>query len=172
MTPEPDARRERWRPVVGFEGRYEVSDLGAVHSIRAGRAMRCFVRDSKKGYVSVALSLEGRVRTAFVHTLVLEAFIGPRPTGHQAAHLDGDRANNALTNLAWKTQSENEADKLRHGTALIGERANGSRLTADVIREIRAARANGESRPSVAERFGLHKNYVSLVCSRRYWRHV
>jgi hypothetical protein len=57
-----------------------------------------------------------------VHHLVLEAFVGPRPAGHEAAHGDGDKTNNALANLRWATPKENAADRYRHGTVLFGTR--------------------------------------------------
>ena len=54
--------------------------------------------------------------TRLVHRLVLEAFVGPRPEGMVARHLNGDPGDNRLENLAWGTQSENNYDKVRHGT--------------------------------------------------------
>jgi HNH endonuclease len=74
----------------------------------------------KNGYLSIQL---GRARRALVHRLVLEAFVGKAPQGMQCAHADGNRANNALGNLRWVTRKENEADKLRHGTRLSGDRS-------------------------------------------------
>jgi hypothetical protein len=73
---------------------------------------------TSSGYQSIKLRGRGR----YVHRLMLEAFVGPCPTGHQAAHCDGDRHNNVLTNLRWATRKENEADKLRHGTHQYGAR--------------------------------------------------
>jgi hypothetical protein len=71
------------------------------------------------GYPHVRLGGRGR---AYVHHLVLEAFVGPRPAGDQAAHGDGDRLNNVLGNLRWATPKENNGDKRSHGTAMLGTR--------------------------------------------------
>jgi hypothetical protein len=51
-----------------------------------------------------------------VHSLVILAFVGPRPDGEQVRHLNGNPADNRLTNLAYGTQSQNQQDSLRHGT--------------------------------------------------------
>jgi hypothetical protein len=78
------------------------------------------------GYRSAKL---GRAAQVYVHHLVLEAFVGPRPAGRQAAHGDGDKANNVVTNLRWATRKENEGDKVRHGTKVFGARTAQGRKT-------------------------------------------
>ncbi|MFI6491240.1 NUMOD4 motif-containing HNH endonuclease [Streptomyces sp. NPDC050564] len=106
---------EQWLPVVGFEGKYEVSDLGRVWALK--REVALTGSADKDGYRVVSLvDLSGARKARKVHTLVLEAFIGPRPPGHVSRHLDGDPANNELPNLAWGTQAQNVADAIRHGT--------------------------------------------------------
>lgn len=113
---------EEWRPVVGHFGAYEVSDRGRVRSLdrtvvhRTGfrQRRRGQVRKSvrqKNGYFSVLLP----DRRRYVHILVLEAFVGPCPPGHETLHHDGDPSNNDLTNLRYGTPSENAYDKIRHG---------------------------------------------------------
>ena len=109
---------ESWRPVLGYEGLYEVSDLGRVRSIprpgTRGGVMRTW--PNIHGYLSAGLRRDGCPNTQFnVHALVAEAFIGPRPADAQVRHFDGDQRNNAASNLLYGTQSENELDKVRHG---------------------------------------------------------
>jgi hypothetical protein len=111
---------EEWRPVVGFEGTYDVSNIGRVrrvagsHQCPAGRILG--QAEGNRGHLSVSLSLEGHRHTRWVHRLVLAAFVGPCPQGMEVRHLDGDPKNNAVQNLAYGTRSENELDKVRHGT--------------------------------------------------------
>lgn len=107
---------EQWRPVVGYEGDYEVSDLGRIWSrprkgTRGG--LRKLVTAQAGGYLVIALGHEDR---RYVHSLVLEAFVGPRPEGAEIRHLDGDPANARLDNLAYGTSGENKQDQVRHGT--------------------------------------------------------
>lgn len=109
---------ESWRPVVGYEGHYEVSDLGRVRSVRTGRILRPNTI-SRYGHQQVKLCMLGRKQDLLVSRLVLEAFVGPGD-GQQARHVnENDASNNALTNLAWGTQAENEADKKRHGSVVL-----------------------------------------------------
>jgi HNH endonuclease len=70
---------------------------------------------SKTGYLSVTLWTNRVPTRKFVHRLVLEAFVGPCPTGLECRHLDGDPSNNRLDNLRWGTRLENVADTIRHG---------------------------------------------------------
>jgi NUMOD4 motif-containing protein/HNH endonuclease len=114
---------EEWRPVPGYEGVYEVSDHGRVHSIarilRNGRRMKgCMLKPwiNPWGYPVVGLRLDGAQIFRPVHRLVALAFLGPTPEGQEVRHLDGDSSNCALTNLAYGTHRENVQDSLRHGT--------------------------------------------------------
>lgn len=114
---------ERWLPVVGFEGAYEVSDQGRVRSLDRwitcsngvdkhlrGRVLRPGPRPS--GHLTVALTNH---QSCNVHTLVLEAFVGQRPTPmHEARHLDGHEQNNNLSNLEWSTKTRNRQDRKYH----------------------------------------------------------
>ena len=118
---------EKWLPVVGHEGIYEVSDLGRVRSLDrvsarghrvSGRMLKLVsqAKDGPDARQTVSLHKGGKQRTRLVHHIVLEAFVGPRPEGMEACHWDGDASNNRLANLRWDTHRSNEADKLRHGT--------------------------------------------------------
>jgi hypothetical protein len=121
-----DATREKWRPVVGFEGFYEVSDQGRVKSLDrvvdtargprkySGRMLKLSVK--KTGYLSCVLWICQIAKHVSVHTLVLESFVGLRPAGMECCHNDGDRANARLSNLRWDTHSENVYDSVRSRT--------------------------------------------------------
>jgi hypothetical protein len=105
---------QEWRPVVGWTGLYEVSSLGLVWSIRTKRTLKSSTAFA--GYPQVGLSLNGHGSSRRIHQLVAEAFLGPCPEGQEIRHLDGNPANNAVSNLAYGTRGDNEQDKLRHGT--------------------------------------------------------
>lgn len=117
---------EQWKPALGWEGVYEVSDMGRVRSLdrtidqRDGTSRffpgQILKQTGMNGYRTVGLHFAGKERRRTVHSLVLEAFTCERPTGMQACHYDGDRANNKLSNLRWDTVEGNARDKLRHGT--------------------------------------------------------
>jgi hypothetical protein len=121
---------ERWLPVVGYEGLYEVSDQGRVQSLDRrqvlgahsrfvpGRILRPQVVYDSKGRnprSQFTLRKDGKSRTFRVHTLVLTAFVGPRPDGMLCRHWpDPDTSNNRLENLSWGTPAENMQDRLAH----------------------------------------------------------
>jgi hypothetical protein len=117
---------EQWRPVVGFEGCYEVSDHGQIRSVdqnlirkngtRYTHKGRVLSPDSRKyGHRYVVLKVNQQATHVYVHRVVLEAFVGPCPEGMECRHLDGNSANNQVDNLKWGTPSENRADIIRHG---------------------------------------------------------
>lgn len=107
---------EEWRPIPGFKGVYEASSLGNVRSwtaIKQGGLLTPRV-NSRTGYWEVHVG--GSRSPRKVHQLVAAAFLGPRPPGMQTRHLNGDRLDNRLENLAYGTQSQNELDSVRVGT--------------------------------------------------------
>lgn len=116
---------EQWRAAPGHPG-YEVSDEGRVRSIdRTHMTCGGVVRHVRgrvlspgitKGYRHVTLWADNRQSVRKVHQLVLEAFVGPRPSGLIVRHLNGDPGDNRLANLRYGTSSENEWDSVRHGT--------------------------------------------------------
>lgn len=120
---------EAWKPVVGYEGLYEVSSVGRARSLdrtvmtgragmklRPGRVLKFGTYDD--GHKHVTFSRDGRPRTFTVHSVVLAAFVGPRPEGMQIRHFpDRDPANNRLDNLLYGTAKENMEDRDDwHGT--------------------------------------------------------
>jgi hypothetical protein len=128
---------EIWRPVVGYDGLYEVSDFGQVRSIdrvvmRRNRwgefahkyAGKPIHPDRSTDYLRVKLSKDGIVRRASVHELVAAAFIGPKPAGLQICHNDGDSFNNCADNLRYGTPSENMLDSVGHGTHVAARKTH------------------------------------------------
>ena len=113
------APEEEWRPVVGYEDRYLVSSLGRVLSLPNAKnktSRYISLHPTRFGYPSVNLWRDNKMKRRQVHTLVMEAFVGPRPKGCEVRHLDGDPTRSELSNLAWGTKSENNFDRVRHGT--------------------------------------------------------
>lgn len=122
---------EIWKPVVGYEGMYEVSSLGRVKSLPRtneygrrvnGRFMSIILHPS--GHTHVKLSIRGNSKHVSVHRLVLFAFDGPPPKGHEGCHNDGNPSNNHRSNLRWDTRSANQYDRVKHGTHHMANRTH------------------------------------------------
>lgn len=131
-----------WKPVVGFEGLYEVSDTGDVKSlgrylpcgtgVRFHKGKRLKLKFDRFGYPQVALA----GTTKRVHVLVAEAFLGPRPSKHEVRHLNDIPKDNRVDNLAWGTSSDNKRDAVKNGKHHYSRRdrcKNGHLYTEDNI---------------------------------------
>ena len=124
---DPLERAERWKPVNGYEGIYEVSNHGRVRSVDRtvtrsdgqvhrykGNILRTPL--NQRGYQVVNLCIQGKSKVHSVHSLVAEAFIGTRSECMEVCHNDGIKTNNRVDNLRYGTSSENMLDNVRHGT--------------------------------------------------------
>ena len=109
-----DPTTERWLPVVGFEQTYEVSGRGRVRTVATGLTRK--LGEKKSGHMKISLWKGGKEKTLHVHSMVLEAFVGPRPEGLVACHENGNPGDNRVENLRWDTHSSNAYDKRKHGT--------------------------------------------------------
>jgi hypothetical protein len=104
-----------------------------------------------------------------VHSLVLEAFEGPRPLGKECRHLDGNPANSRLDNLEWATPKVNNGDKKRHGTDNAGERHYLAKLTWAKVAEIRRLSDEGVSQAALSRQFDTNARTINDVVRGRTW---
>ena len=169
---------EIWKPVVGFEGLYEVSNLGRVRSLdrvlTSGSAKRGYPRKVRgvvlspqkhsAGYLHVRLSGETRI----VSWLVLEAFEGLRPKQHEVCHNNGDKLDNRLSNLRYDTHVLNCADRVKHGSQRFGEDVRTAKLSEDGVRAIRAA----QNTQGLAKKYGVHPHHIHRLRRREQWKYV
>lgn len=152
------------KPIPGWPN-HSASEDGRIFS-RRGELKPQRMRN---GYSNVTLRDGGRVATPYVHALILETFIGPRPPGYCCAHGDGTRTNNALSNLRWASPKENEADKITHGTKTFGERNGSSRLTVSDVAQIRNS-LETKTLSQIAAEFGVCRETVAKIRDQKTWR--
>lgn len=134
---------EQWLPITGWEGLYEVSDKGQVKSLartdRLGRPIHERILKQKLAGSSgrryaVQLHRNGTTTQVYVHTLMLEAFIGPRPNGWIACHKD-DTPRNDLSNLRWDSYSGNAFDQVKNGNHAKARRTHCKRAGHELTTE-------------------------------------
>ena len=99
--------KEIWKPIIGYEDRYEVSNFGKVKSLKTHQVLRG--EHTKDGYIRVRLWDGTCYKSRMVHCLVAEMFI-PLPDSehkYEVDHVDNNVTNNVVTNLRWLTHKEN-----------------------------------------------------------------
>ena len=180
-----DEINEIWKPVKGYEGIYEVSNLGRVKSLP--RLKYCGHKNSKPqkvheriltshvdrlGYVKVRLSKNGESKTSLLHRVIAEAFIDPVEGKSEINHKDGVKANNAIENLEWSTRSENVKhaflNKLKHPKR--AEENNKSKLNWDSVNEIRDLHLGGVSQKDLSIKFGVTIASINNIINYKTWK--
>ncbi len=172
-----NANHERWLPVPGFEGVFEVSDQGRVCRVistygRPTRRLRRLER-IKDGYLRVSLQHHGREVRVLVHRLVAMAFLGNCSGKFEVNHKDGNKSNNAASNLEYVTPREN----IRHSIEKLGvQRASGerhpmSKLSWKQVGEIRARWESGHvTKKQIALEYRVSESTVGRAINGRSWR--
>jgi hypothetical protein len=174
---------EVWKAIKGYEGHYEVSNLGRVRSldrtittvrgprVKRGRIIKFQL--AGRGYPKVELQLVGCVQTVYIHQLVAYAFVGVRPSGWEINHKDGNKLNNCSSNLEYLTRSNNQ--KHANDIGLKSDRGEGNAVSVlkneDVL-EIRRLVGLGHTQVSVAKKFGVSFQHVSDIHRRLCWKHI
>lgn len=172
-----------FRDIPGFPG-YRIGDDGSVWRLwvtcRSGRKlsdrwrlMRPSTTTRGYRYLNLVPPEGGRFQTFRVHRLVLESFVGPCPDGMECRHLNGNKADNRLTNLMWGTPEENRDDNRSLGTYGRGETHTQAKLTESQVRAIRERyAAGGVLQRELAAEFGVGEITVWGIVNRRTWTHV
>lgn len=147
MAAEDTIAPSEWRSIPGFSD-YEASSFGDIRRVRCSEKyhghkhlpfqIAKILMPTGYEIVGVESDVTGKRCQRPVHRLVALAFLGDPPTPrHVVAHWDGDKRNNVLSNIRWATRSENESDKVRHGTAQRGHGNPRAKLSVDDVKDIR-----------------------------------
>lgn len=172
--------REIWKSAPGWDGLYEVSNLGRVRSVSRtirrsdGRThpidSRIIKQSLSRGYPRCSLSRSGKTFAVRVHILVAAAFKGPRPPGHDVRHKDGLKTNVLASNLKYGTRSQNENDKVLHGVSNRGERCGSVTLTREQVLEIRKRYSGGGiSQLALGLEYGVTDTAVYHIIKGKTW---
>ena len=122
---------EIWKPVKGYEGLYEVSNMGSVRNSKTGKLK--IPQLMKRGYVQVLLWTNHQAKGFTIHRLVAEAFL-PNPNNFSDVnHKDGNKQNNSVDNLEWCTRSYNLKHAYKNGLRV----SSSQKLTIEQVKFIR-----------------------------------
>lgn len=169
---------KKWAAIAGYLGRYAVSDEGEVLSMDYARSglpglMKPYLRDGR--YLSVRLCHGDGIGSMHrVHVLVADAFVGPKPSGMQVNHKDGDKTNNRAANLEYCTPSQN----VRHAHALglvnsaRGEKQHLAKLKEADVLKIRELLALGLTQSEIGRAYGVCAKSIAQIKNGKTWAHA
>lgn len=168
---------EEWRDIPGYDGMFQVSDMGRVKRIKQGgnkKAKPGFLKPSfMRGYYFVNL-YKDRTKTKWpVHRLVMLAFVGPCPDGLQVNHINGTGTDNRLANLEYVTGTQN----MWHKNYVLkrlkkGEEIGNHKLKSKQVWEIRDLLATGMPKAQIARLYNVKETTIRDIGTGRRWSHL
>ena len=163
--------KEIFKPIPGYEGLYEISNLGRVKSLKFSNERILKPCLNNIGYPRVGLLKGGAQKNKFIHRLVLLAFIGESEL--QVNHINGIKTDNRLENLEYCTASENIRHSFDTGLNVgpKGEKHGISKLTDAQARQIKYGH-QGVTQQAIAEIYSIAQTQVSLIRLGKTWTHI
>lgn len=152
---------ERWKSVVGWQRKYEVSNFGKIRKLVSGNPVGTWLSD--QGYEMARLSSPRK--NVRVHSVVASAFWG-KQNGKVVNHINHIRDDNRLSNLEWVTQAENLSHMTicgRRSKHWLGRRSPNARLSEDEVSQIKSLRTQGLSYQIIADAVGCSKRTVQRI---------
>jgi hypothetical protein len=164
---------ETWKDIPIYEGLYQASSLGRIKRLVGVRCKNERILKQKLdggNRLFVCLSNDNKQHYFRVHQLVLMAFIGPCPEGMEVCHNDGNHLNNCINNLRYDTHTNNELDKIKHGTFLLGEKCSWAKLNNWQVRVIkRLLESKILKQREIAKIFEVHFSTISIINKKGTW---
>ena len=167
---------EQWCPVMGFADRYAVSSYGKVLSLSYGRTRRHRLLrvQSPARYPAVSLHHDAHVTQIGVNRLVAQHFLPP-PSEARFNHVvpkDGNALNVRAENLQWADSRADEDEAVRERFRRHGAANANSKLTPELVRQIRQLAAQGSTNQELATQFGVSRPAISMIVRHLSWRSV
>ena len=158
-----------WRPVVGHEHLYEVSQAGAIRNRITGKERVIHVNKSS-GYLSIGLWKNTKRTESMIHRIVTAAFLGPCPDGYEVNHKDRNKLNPNLENLEYVTRSENVLHAYANGVVpRRGELGTMARLTETQALKIRASTI---SNYVLSREYKVTPQHIGDIKRGQKWKHL
>lgn len=158
---------EIWKDIEGYNGTYQISNLGNVR--RYSKVSARIIR----GYDYADLHYKNKRKNCSIHRLVAKAFVSNLENKPEVNHIDGNKLNNSFTNLEWVTSSENNKHAYKHKLKIPkrGELSGRHLVTEKQVKEIRSLFSKGTSRRDLAIKFNLGYSTVVHIILGTRWNH-
>ena len=172
--------KEIWKDIKGYEGLYQISDLGRVKSlerfVKNKNGLRLVKESIKKthiyqGYECVGIYKDNISKTFRVHALVANCFLGKK-SGFVINHIDGVKTNNHLSNLEFITQNENMDHAVKIGLIKhFGEKNINSKITDSDAFKIKF-QSIGLTKKHLSKKYGISVKSIYLIQNSKTWKHI
>ena len=163
---------EQWVDIPNYQGYYQISNFGNfARQTKTGRVLRKL--NAATQYLSISLKdIDGTgQKTIYIHTTVAKLFIGDRPDGMVIRHLDGNRFNNKVSNLAYGFPEQNYQDTVRHGTHK-GSNNGRSILNENSVLAINFLLKNDVPVALLAKAFNVTVQTIYAIKDGKNWSHL
>lgn len=171
--------REIWKPIPGLAGKYQASNLGRIRSVKlSGSRTQGKVLSSQQEHdgryrVSIHCSNEAskwQLKRYLVHRLVMLAFRGDCPEGHEVNHKDGDHTNNVLSNLEYKSKRYNYDHAIQHKLTAWGTKNGNHKLSAEAVTYIKESK-DSISCKELGKTFGVSATTICNIWKGKVRKH-
>lgn len=170
---------EIWKDIIGFEGLYQFSNLYRTRVLfnKYGNISNKTIKiQNKDRYPYINLYKNNKHYNKKIHHLVLEYFVGPRPMGMEACHLNDIKTDYRIKNLRWDTRSNNGRDAVKNNKRFKPENKGSkhglSKLIEKDIIQIRQRHINGESGIKIAKDYKVSFSLIYKIIKKKLWQHV
>ena len=170
--------KEEWKPILGYEGYYEISNFGNVRSLdiveninggkrkRKGKLRKLSIKDN--GYYFLILYKNNVSKNLYIHRLVMENFSKEIPDGYEVNHIDGNKANNHISNLEIVTHQENIVHSYENNLSKRAEKHSQSKLSNEDVFFIRKNYKPFDTEfgaKPLSEKYGVGKSTISTIAN-------
>lgn len=178
---------EKWKPVKGYEGLYEVSDFGRIKSLKRTETVKnkrgeTYTRshkerilaqtlDGRSNYLQVMLCKDGKGKKHLVHRLVANAFIENPLSLQEVNHIDEDKTNNCAANLEWCTHKYNSNYGSRQAFGR-GEKNSQNKFSEELIKQVRCefvARDPEKGLTALSKKHGISMPHLCAILRGKRW---
>lgn len=170
--------KEIWKDIEGYEGLYQVSNLGRVKSLDRlvkgrygnsrlvkGKLLKSHL--DRDGYLKVRVSINNNVINYFNHRLVAKTFIPNPDNKPQVNHINGIKTDNRIENLEWNTAKENSIHSVINGLSKTGVKHYKSKLTEKDVIEIRSSKLTNRA---LAGKYDVSHSTIGRIRTFKIWK--